>query len=51
MDNDMILILAPDFIRDVQDRACTEDFCFICRRCTDHWGEHSDAQLLAYANR
>lgn len=25
---------------------CTEDFCFVCSRCTDHFGEHSDAQLL-----
>lgn len=25
---------------------CTEDYCFVCGRCTDHFGEHSDAQLL-----
>ena len=25
------------------------DFCHICGRCTDHYGEHSDAQLLAWA--
>lgn len=25
---------------------CTEDFCFVCGRVTNHFGEHSDAQLL-----
>lgn len=25
---------------------CTEDFCFVCGRCTDHFGEHSEDQLL-----
>lgn len=31
---------------------CTEDFCFVCGRCTDHFGEHSDEQLLrAYRGR
>lgn len=29
--------------------ACTEDFCFVCSRCTDHFGEHSEEQLLAWA--
>lgn len=26
-----------------------EDFCHICGRCTDHRGEHTDEQLLAWA--
>lgn len=30
----------------VEKALCTEDFCFVCGRCTDHFGEHSDAQLL-----
>jgi hypothetical protein len=25
-----------------------EAFCFICSRCTDHLGEHTDAQVAAY---
>jgi len=25
---------------------CTDEFCFVCGRCTDHFGEHSDEQLL-----
>lgn len=25
-----------------------EDFCHVCGRCTDHRGEHSDEQLLAF---
>lgn len=33
-----------------QDAACDEDYCFICKRATDHWGEHSDSQILAWAN-
>ncbi len=31
-----------------EDDGCREDYCFVCRRCTDHRGEHSEAQLLAY---
>lgn len=45
------LIVAQFFIRRIsttQTLACTEDFCFICGRCTDHWGEHSDKQILDY---
>lgn len=31
---------------------CTEDFCFVCGRVTDHFGEHSDEQLLrAYGGK
>lgn len=26
-----------------------EEFCHICGRCTDHRGEHSDEQLVAFA--
>lgn len=29
--------------------ACTDEFCFICSRATDHFAEHSDAQILAWA--
>lgn len=29
----------------IQRRLCTQDFCFVCGRPTDHFGEHSDAQL------
>jgi hypothetical protein len=36
-------------IRAAQEAACTEDFCFVCSRATDHFGEHSDEQLLAWA--
>lgn len=32
----------------IESEACTEDYCFVCRRCTDHFGEHTDAQLIAY---
>jgi hypothetical protein len=28
-----------------------EAFCFICSRATDHWGEHSDKQLLEFAEK
>jgi hypothetical protein len=38
-----------DLIQQAEDNACTEDFCFVCGRCTDHWGEHSEAQLLSWA--
>jgi hypothetical protein len=32
-----------------QNLACGEDFCHICKRCTDHFGEHTEAQILAWA--
>ena len=48
--DDMILILSPAFLARVQDLACGDDYCHICRRCTDHWGEHSDLQILNWAN-
>ena len=35
-------------LREVDDFA-GEDFCLICGRATDHRGEHSDEQLLAWA--
>lgn len=38
-----------DLITRAQDAACGEDFCFICSRATDHWGEHDDEQILAWA--
>lgn len=38
-----------DLIQRAEDLACGDDFCHICKRCTDHWGEHSDAQILKWA--
>jgi len=32
-----------------EELACGEDFCFICSRPTDHFGEHSAEQILAWA--
>lgn len=43
---DLLIVL-----KDTQNRACRDDFCFICGRATDHWGEHSDKQLLDFAAR
>ena len=31
--------------------ACGEDFCFVCSRATDHFGEHSKAQIVAWTER
>lgn len=36
-----------NLIATAQDRLCGEDYCFVCNRCTDHWGEHTDAQILS----
>ena len=33
-------------VREIEDRLVTEDFCFVCSRCTDHRGEHSAQQIL-----
>lgn len=30
-----------------EELLCTEDFCFVCGRVTDHYGEHSDDQIRA----
>lgn len=30
--------------------ACTKDFCFVCSRPTDHFGEHDETQLLVWAS-
>lgn len=39
-------------LAEAEKALCTEDFCFVCSRCTDHFGEHSDEQLLrAYRGR
>lgn len=35
----------------LDDELCTEDYCFVCHRSTDHRGEHSDAQLLDSAEK
>lgn len=37
-----------DRLRKAEDAACTEDFCFVCSRATDHWGEHTPDQILAW---
>jgi hypothetical protein len=29
--------------------ACTPDWCHVCSRPTEHFGEHSEEQLLAWA--
>lgn len=34
-----------------EPRMCTGDYCFVCRRSTDHFGEHSDEQIVAAAER
>lgn len=31
--------------------ACGEDFCHICSRCTNHFGEHDPQQILNWAHR
>ena len=36
-------------LRAATDLSMSEDFCHVCGRCTDHRGEHSDAQILAWA--
>ncbi len=38
-----------DLLRRAEREACTEDYCFVCGRATEHFGEHSDEQLLAWA--
>lgn len=43
--------MTNDELNAIEDRACTPDFCFICSRPTDHIGEHSDEQLIAFASR
>lgn len=29
--------------------ACTDEFCFVCSRSTDHFAEHSEEQLFTWA--
>lgn len=43
--------VSDEVMAEIQDRACTPDFCFICSRPTDHFGEHSDEQILAWNKR
>lgn len=40
---------SPMSIADIQRVACTDEFCHICGRVTDHWGEHDDEQILNWA--
>jgi hypothetical protein len=40
-----VLLQKADFL------AMDEDFCHICSRATDHRGEHTDAQILAWASQ
>lgn len=35
----------------IESLAVGLDFCHVCGRSTDHGGEHSDAQLLAWAEQ
>ena len=28
---------------------CGPDYCHVCRRATEHYGEHTDEQLFAWA--
>lgn len=35
----------------IEDTACGPEFCHICGRATDHWGEHSDEQIVAWSNK
>lgn len=37
-------------LRKAEDTACGVDFCFVCSRATDHWGEHDENQILAWAS-
>jgi hypothetical protein len=37
-----------DLIRFAEDFT-GPDFCHVCGRCTDHFGEHSDSQLIGFA--
>lgn len=37
-------------IRNAERALCTPDYCFVCGRATDHFAEHSDEQLLGFAN-
>lgn len=41
----------PAFTVEEERSLMTEDFCFICSRFTDHFGEHSDAQILSALER
>lgn len=35
----------------IEELACSDDWCHICSRPTDHFGEHDPEQLLAWAAR
>jgi hypothetical protein len=41
-----LLIRADDFSHSGDE---LQPWCHVCRRPTDHFGEHSDEQLLAFA--
>lgn len=47
----METIYAPTFTAAEHRSVVTEEYCFVCSRCTDHFGEHSDAQILAALGR
>ena len=38
-------------LSEAEQTLCDEDYCFVCGRCTDHFGEHSEEPLLAAGNR
>lgn len=39
------------FLARAERDLCDEDWCFICSRPTDHFGEHDDEQILRAAKR
>lgn len=39
------------FLARMERRLCTDEYCFICSRSTDHFGEHTDEQILAAAKK
>lgn len=47
---DTVSAAARERLRKIRwaDRYAGEDFCHVCGRVTDHRGEHSDEQLLAF---
>lgn len=40
-----------DALAEAEALACGEDFCHVCSRCTDHFGEHTPEQIMAWAKR
>lgn len=36
-----------DLLNKAERLLCSAEFCYVCSRCTEHYGEHTDAQILA----